>query len=846
MLWDSGTLVVCPAADTKGAMWQKMWQRAGVDPATVKVLPLESWPQMIVPGTRPFPDDVHTLITMGELALNKVTMQSDLFRWRGRTQAIYNWGLPVTVVATMRVTELLPFLGASTHVQGSQLSNRPARYQGVWIRDVQHALKNGGMIHRFKDNYLIDPKSPREWSDWVRGVLNDGRQISFDIETQYTPKGLRSETEEDNDAVPEGAMLRCSFSNAPHTGASIPWNFEFMDGIKALLTSALPKVGWNCLAFDVPKLAQEGIAVGGRIRDYQDAWHLLESDVPKGLEWVSSFYTNVAPWKHLSDVNPGRYAAIDADVALQNALGIEADLRHYGQWDLFERHVTELMPILRRAGTRGNAIDLTYQADLRAEMDAEKERLRLSAGATVPREVKPRRQVATKPDDGVDYDTIMVPAKIKTCSVCGQEMPNKAAHTKGGKKNPCQKATIVLVDGMKEAYELIEPFNLGSSEQMQAYAKHFKHPIGWNPKTKSPSMDSNHIEKLAKKYGHEHPIYHEQLQYSKVAKTLSTYMYLPDDMGLIHTQYVNAPSTWRLASRNYNLQNVGKRESNTWAKKARRQIVARPGHVFVQADSTSIEAVVLGKLIGDDNFVAVAKKSIHAYLCCMELGLPFTDDNIAVVKKSHKDLYNQFKTAVYLLLYGGDPYLMHMTNPDTFPTVESAHVIQKKIYKVLPLLKKYQERVREQAKREGVLQSPWGYRHRFYDVYTFKRDDQGNIQYDDDGQPKMRMGQDAKRALAFVPQNCAGAFCRDTLVLMGQSEWAPYMPANVSVHDGYTLEVPEDRAQDAAVFLVDLLTRPVLELGSLRIGCEVDLGRNWGDWAPDNPEGMKFLRKVEV
>ena len=845
MTWDPGVIVVTPQSDTKGAMWQKMWERAGIAPSSVQVLPLEDW-RPTEPGKRPVPESVHTILTMGEQAMNVVAMQSDLFRWRGRTQAIYNWGLPCTVVSTMRVTELLPFLGASKAERNvSQLRNRPARYQGVWIRDVQYALKQGGVIHRYSDNYLLDPVDRLQWQRYVDSVLSAGQQLSFDIETQYTPKGLKSE-EDTETGIAEGAMLRIAFSHGPHTGASVSWQHQYMDGIRALLESDLPKVGWNCLAFDVPKLESEGLRVGGRIRDYQDAWHLLESDLPKGLEWTSSFYTHVAPWKHLSDINLARYAAMDADIALQNALGIERDLRHYGQWDLFERHVTDLMPILRRAGQRGNAIDLEYQAVLRAEMEAEKQRLRDEADRLVPRHVKPRARVATPPATEVDHDVVKVPAKVKTCSICGAEMPNKAAHTKGGKKNPCAKATTVEVDGERPMYDIVVPFNLGSSDQMQAYAKFFNHPLGWNPKTQAVTMDANHIEKLADKYGTNHPIYGAQLEYSKVSKTLSTYMYAPDDLGLIHTSYVNAPSTWRLASRDYNLQNVGKRETNPWAKKARRQIVARPGHVFVQADSTSIEAVVLGVLIDDPEFVRVAKKSIHAYLCCQELKWDFTDDAISRVKKEQKDLYNQFKTAVYLLLYGGDPYLMHMTNPAVFPTVQSAQLIQRKIFKIMPKLEQWQARTREQAKREGVLQTPWGYRHRFYDVYTFKRDDQGNILYDEEGKPKMKMGQDSKRALAFIPQNCAGAFCRDTLVLIGQSKWGQYMPANVSVHDSYCLEVPEELADAAEQFLVNTLTRPVEMLGGVRIGCEVDRGYNWADWSEDNPRGMKVQRKVEV
>lgn len=843
MNWDPGVLVVCPRDDTRGAMWQRMWERAGLaEVSQVAVLPLEDW-QPAVGGARPVPSHIHTIITMGEAALQKVTLNSDLFRWRGRVQPIFNWGLPCTVISTMSVRDLVPSRGEGTG--GSQLLNRPARFQSVWVRDVQHAMTHGGTIVRRKPQYLLDPKTPSQWSQYVEAVLRAGQPLSFDIETQYTPKGLKTEEDESGDGVPEGAMLRIAFSNAPYTAASVPWNVEFLDGIRALLASDLPKIGWNCQAFDIPRLALEGFAVGGTVMDFQDAWHLLESDLPKGLEWVSSFYTHVPPWKHLSDVDFARYAAQDADVALQNAIGIERDLRHFGQWDLFQRHVVQLMPLLWQAGRRGNAIDMAYQTTLRADMEAEKARLRAEASVLVPLALRPRTRVLTPPETGA-FEAVQVPAQIKVCSVCGAEMPNKSAHLKGGKKNPCHGATTVLRDGVKTVYDVIEAFNLGSTDQLQAYATHFKHPLGWNHKTKSPSMDKTHVAKLAKQFGGQHPLYDAVLQYSQVAKTLSTYMYTPDEQGLIHTQYVNAPSTWRLASRNYNLQNVGKRESNLWAKKARRQIVARDGHIFVQADSTSIEAVVTGHLIGDATFVAVAKKSIHAYLCCQELGWPFTDETIKRTKDEHKGLYNQFKTAVYLLLYGGDPYLMHMTNAPLFPKLADAQAIQQKIFRVMPALEQWQARVREQAKREGVLQSPWGYRHRFHDVYTFNRDAQGNIRYDEAGKPKLKLGQDAKRALAFIPQNCAGSFCRDTLLLIGASPWAAYMPANVTVHDGYTLEVPEAMASAAADFLVEILTRPVVELGGLRIGCEVDMGYNWGDHADDNPRGMTTIRKVEV
>ncbi|NBV25190.1 MAG: hypothetical protein EBS05_25135 [Proteobacteria bacterium] len=838
-LWDETLHVITPGADVRSPMWQKMWERAGVPPSAVRWTALEQ----IQPGWVP-PPGTAGLLLLGEQALREVAYETNLFRWRGRTLRTYRTGLPMTMVATMRVTDLLPRVQTGTVPLADQLANRPARFQGVWVRDVQHAMATVGVVHSRTHDYLLNP-GPGLWQDWVRGALQGDTPLSFDIETQYTPVGLRSELEEEPE-VAEGALLRIAFAHTPYAAVSVPWQQEYLEGIRALLTSPRAKLGWNCVAFDVPRLLAEGIEVGGRIYDMQDGWHLLQSDLPKGLEWVSSFYTDFAPWKHLSDQALDRYAAIDVDAALQNGQGIEADLRKRGQWDVFERHIVDLMPILARAGRRGNRIDLDYQTALVADMQAEKGRLTAEAQTHVPRALKPRTTQSTMPEAGVEHDVVMVPAMVKQCSVCQTVITNKSAHLKGGKKNPCHGAEIQLVPGEKPTYAVVEPFNLGSSTQLAVYAKAHTHPVGVNPKTKQPTMDKTQLEKLAKSVGAAHPVYQLALDYSRVAKTLSTYVYVPDAEGLIHTQYVNAPSTGRLASRNYNLQNVGKRETNPWAKKARRQIVARDGHIFVQADSTSIEAVVTGYLIGDPTFVEVAKQSIHAYLACKELGWAFTPETIEQVKREHKALYNQFKTAVYLLLYGGDPYLMHMTNPDLFPTKRSAQDIQQKIFALMPALPAWQTRVREQAKREGVLQSPWGYRHHFYDVYTFKRDAQGSIQLDEAGAPQIKLGQDAKRALAFIPQNCAGAFCRDSLLRIGTSRWGTAMPANVSVHDGYCLEVPEAEADAAEAFLIEVLTRPVPELGGLRIPCETDRGYNWADWSPDNPRGMRPGRKILV
>ena len=65
-----------------------------------------------------------------------------------------------------------------------------------------------------------------------------------------------------------------------------------------------------------------------------------------------------------------------------------------------------------------------------------------------------------------------------------------------------------------------------------------------------------------------------------------------------------------------------------------------------------------------------------------------------------------------------------------------------------------------------------------------------------------------------------------------------WLGANAVVHDSYCLMVPKGREEEAIEMLERVLTRPILELGGLRVGCEISIGKNWAD--------MEVVRKVGV
>jgi DNA polymerase I-like protein with 3'-5' exonuclease and polymerase domains len=166
----------------------------------------------------------------------------------------------------------------------------------------------------------------------------------------------------------------------------------------------------------------------------------------------------------------------------------------------------------------------------------------------------------------------------------------------------------------------------------------------------------------------------------------------------------------------------------------------------------------------------------------------------------------------------GTPRLIAQIYPRSFPTEADAAKLQKTYLESCPGLAEWQHRVCEIAHRQAFLRNAWGYRHFFWEVFTWNARKQAIV-----------YGNDAKRAVSFLPQSSAAAFMKDTLRLLGASRWRQHLGANCSVHDSVCLMVDEKDVDLAVEELAAVMTRAVPELDGLRIGCEVKVGENWAD-----------------
>jgi len=237
---------------------------------------------------------------------------------------------------------------------------------------LRHDLERGMQIARYGDSIaepwmehwknppklVVDP--PVEWFEqWASAYLAECEAqplaapwLGTDTETPDS----RGAAEDELEPGERRPIVRVNFACSLSEGITVPWVGRYIEVSKKLLTAPFPKVFSNA-PFDLNEFAGYDIVVAGAVLDTMDMWHVLQSDTPRGLGYVSSFYSPIA-WKHLSETDPGTYAAMDPVQTLRAAYGIAGDLQQMGLWPVYARHVLLLdTSALHPATARGLLFD---------------------------------------------------------------------------------------------------------------------------------------------------------------------------------------------------------------------------------------------------------------------------------------------------------------------------------------------------------------------------------------------------------------------------------------------------------------------------------------------------------
>ena len=349
-----------------------------------------------------------------------------------------------------------------------------------------------------------------------------------------------------------------------------------------------------------------------------------------------------------------------------------------------------------------------------------------------------------------------------------------------------------------------EEFNINSTQQLGAV---LFDKLGLKATKKTKKGYSTDIEVLEKLRG-SHPIVQDVIDYRKLTKLKSTYV---DGLtkvvaadGRIHSTFQQMiTATGRLSSTDPNLQNIPVRQE--LGTEIRRCFVPQKGWVLIDADYSQIELRILAH-IADDPIMKQAfatGEDIHTVTASQVFGVPV--EFVTHEMRSHAKAVN------FGIVYG----------ISAFSLSEDMHISPKEAQGYIDSylekyagVRRYMERVKEQAKADGYVTTLWG-RRRYLPELKSKN---------------FNMRSFGERVALNTPiQGTAADIIKAAMVHVEDRLQREGRKARLllQVHDELIIECPPEEVEPVKALLVEEMENafPL----SVKLVADVSEGANWYD-----------------
>lgn len=724
----------------------------------------------------------------------------------------------------------------------------------VLIRDLQYAVhiaQHG--VPKDEKNYIEHP-SVAQAVQYLRYLRNNpGLCISYDIETDYS---FNSPDESDVRGAGKN-IVQIQFSHKSHQAIVFPWIGDYIKVAAEILGLENPKWGWNNWSFDDPILKEHGIEIKGENHDLMWAWHHLQPDLPRGLQFVGSFYApELSAWKHLSDAQPQFYGGIDVDAVSRIGERVFEDLNRTGIRRGYDKHIVRLNKVLQAMCARGFPVDLQARDQFRTALSDEAEKINLWLQSQVPDSL---RTISPKAGFKVNPPQVRELAKILGVKLTKGREKLLPEDFKLTVKANCNLDCKVFEDGYERFYHSLA-FLPSSDDQVKAYIKvrGYKMPTKLKEKDEhgnpKETTEKKGLERLYKQTHDE--FFLRLIEYRELEKMKSTYVdgWRPDKNGRVHSEFLFAPATGQLSSRNPNIQNIPK--GYKLAHEFRKCIRPKPGHVLLAFDWSAFHALMLGFEAKDPDYMLLSRLDIHSYLAGHLLKLDGRDgwlqlpiEDLAGVLGQIKHDYpkvrgKKAKPAVLGYQLGLGASKLYDMNLESYESKKDAQYTIDMLNTIFPKAAAFREDIKKLASRQGYLLSRHGYIRRFFDIYGRRQISERyeplpyeRVFYGKNGKRyKQVTGEEGEAAIAFPVQNDAHGHAKDViLALDARGALEEYGFINF-IHDELLFECPEtmvDRCMETvsthmeapSCILVDDKVAPK----GLACGIEASIGRE--SWA---------------
>jgi DNA polymerase-1 len=352
--------------------------------------------------------------------------------------------------------------------------------------------------------------------------------------------------------------------------------------------------------------------------------------------------------------------------------------------------------------------------------------------------------------------------------------------------------------------EAAGPFNLESPKQLQQILfERLGLPVMRKTPSGTPSTAEDVLEELAVDYALPRLI----LEYRGLAKLRSTYTErLPEqinpDTGRVHTSYHQAvAATGRLSSTDPNLQNIPIRSPE--GRRIRQAFIAPAGCRLLAADYSQIELRIMAHLSGDEGLLRAfaEERDIHQATAAEVFGVAL--DQVS------PDQRRSAKAINFGLIYGMSAFGLARQLGVARAAAQSYVELYFARY---PGVRRYMDATREQARRDGYVETVFGRRLYLPEIQSRNR----------------QLQQGAERAAINAPmQGTAADIIKRAMITIDAWCQRPDVPAKLlmQVHDELVLEVAEDFIDQAAIEVGARMSAAAQLAVPLKV--EVGSGLNW-------------------
>jgi DNA polymerase I len=375
--------------------------------------------------------------------------------------------------------------------------------------------------------------------------------------------------------------------------------------------------------------------------------------------------------------------------------------------------------------------------------------------------------------------------------------------------NYLEKFSVEIADTISDLEQQIygfadQEFNIGSPAQL-ADILFVKLNLPKETIKKGKTGYSTAASELDKLRG-AHPIIDLITQYREVVKLKNTYVdtlpKLVDENSRVHTTFaLTVAQTGRLSSNDPNLQNIPVRTD--LGRRIRTAFVAGKGKALISADYSQFELRIAAYLSDDKRLIDMFNRDVdvHAATAAEIYGRELEDVT--------KNMRREAKVVNFGIMYG---LSTHGLVAATGMTYESAKHFIDRYFEVRPNLLKYIESVKEQAKKDGYVETLFGRRRPTPDINS----------------SNFAVREAAMRAAVNMPfQGTAADIMKLAMVKVDEKLESKSCKILLQIHDSLIVECDAKEAEATAKLLKDTM-EGVIKL-PIKLTVDTSIGKNWGE-----------------